>query len=101
VTAVTDQDHTDEHTDEMDHADPSPVEGGSEGTSGNRLPVEDAPDAKDAEEVGDPEDADDHARVPADSSGRTESKASADPANPRTRRAPRTPRNRPAPGTTG
>ncbi|MEV0471091.1 YfjP family GTPase [Streptomyces prunicolor] len=82
MTAVTDQDHTDEHTDEMDHADPSPVEGGSEGTSGNRLPVEDAPDAKDAAEVGDPEDADDHARVPADTSGRTESKASADPANP-------------------
>ncbi|WP_329249993.1 YfjP family GTPase [Streptomyces sp. NBC_01478] len=79
MTAVTDQDHTDE----MDHADPSPVEGGSAETSGNRLPVEEAPDAQEAEEAGDLEDVDDHARVPADTSGRTESKASAaDSVNP-------------------
>jgi GTPase Era involved in 16S rRNA processing len=80
VTAVTDQDHTDEmdHAGHAQHADPSPVEGGSAGTSGNRLPVE---GTENAEEVGDLKNADDHARVPTDAhtSGRTESKASADP----------------------
>lgn len=77
MTAVTDQDHTDE----MDHAEHGPVEGGSEETSVNRLPVE---DAEDVEEAGALEDADDHARVSADAdtSSRTESKASADPAEP-------------------
>ena len=87
MTAVTDQDHTDEHTDETDHADPSPVEGGSEGVSGNRPPVD---DTEEAEEVGDLEGTDDHARVPTDAgtsrptdtSGRTEAKASADPTDP-------------------
>ena len=89
MTAVTDQDHTDE----MDHAmhagdavaaqdehpeNASPVEGDAEATSANGLPVEDA------EKANAPEKADDHARVraDADTSGRTESKASADPADP-------------------
>ena len=89
MTAVTDQDHTDE----MDHVthtgdavaaqdehpeNASPVEGDSASTPANGLPVEDA------EEAGAPEDADGHARVraDADTSGRTESKASVDPADP-------------------
>ncbi|MFJ9242417.1 GTPase [Streptomyces sp. NPDC101776] len=86
MTAVTDQDHTDEmdhadHTDRAQHADASPVEGGSVETFGNRPPVEDVPDAQNAAEAGDLEDVDDHARVPADTSGRTESKAAAGPTN--------------------
>ncbi|MFD4877552.1 GTPase [Streptomyces sp. NPDC058420] len=89
MTAVTDQDHTDE----KDHAEhngdavapqdehrenASPVEGDPEATPGNRPPVDDA------EEVSDLKDTDDRARVPSDAgtSGRTESKASADPADP-------------------
>lgn len=89
MTAVTDQDHTDE----MDHVthtgdavaaqdehpeNASPVAGGPEATPANGLPVEDA------EKASAPEGADDHARVraDADTSGRTESKASADPADP-------------------
>ncbi|WP_405993234.1 GTPase [Streptomyces sp. NBC_00986] len=89
MTAVTDQDHTDE----MDHAthtgdavaaqDEHPentasVEGDSEAAPANGLPVEDA------EKASAPEDADDHARVraDADTSGRTESKASADTTDP-------------------
>ncbi|WP_033284560.1 YfjP family GTPase [Streptomyces sp. NRRL F-525] len=89
MTAVTDQDHTDE----MDHVthtgdavaaqdehpeNASPVEGDSASTPANGLPVEDA------EEAGAPEDADGHAgvRADADASGRTESKAPADPADP-------------------
>ena len=79
MTAVTDQDHTDE----MDHADHAPVEGGSEETSVNGLPVEDVEDvgdAEDVEEVGDLEDA--GTSGPTDTSSRTESKASADPAEP-------------------
>ncbi|WP_405859675.1 YfjP family GTPase [Streptomyces sp. NBC_01515] len=89
MTAVTDQDHTDE-MDHVTHAgdavaakdehpeNASSVEGDPEAASANGLPVEAA------EEAGTPEDADDHARVraDADTSGRTESKASADPADP-------------------
>ncbi|WP_262058091.1 YfjP family GTPase [Streptomyces sp. STR69] len=79
MTAVTDQDHTDEmdHADRARPADPTPVEGGSEATSGNDLPVEDA------QEVVAPEDADDHARVRAATSGRTESKAAVNPTDPK------------------
>ncbi|MFJ3894072.1 GTPase [Streptomyces sp. NPDC090083] len=123
MTAVTDQDHTDEmdhaeHAEHVDHADDaehtgdadasqdehrdhhrdhgdrrensSPVEGDPEGTPGNRPPVDDT------EEVSDPKDTDDHARVPSDAGasgrtgtsgrtetpGRTEAKASADPVDP-------------------
>ncbi|MFJ2156900.1 GTPase [Streptomyces sp. NPDC087856] len=89
MTAVTDQDHTDE----MDHAEhtgdavapqddhrenTSPGEGDPDATPGNRPPVDDA------EEASDLKDTDDHARVPTDTgtSGRTESKASADPEDP-------------------
>ncbi|MER6206856.1 YfjP family GTPase [Streptomyces sp. NPDC001073] len=89
MTAVTDQDHTDE----MDHAEhngdavapqddhrenTSPGEGDPEATPGNRQPVDDA------EEASDLKDTDDHARVPSDAgtSGRTKSKASADPEDP-------------------
>ncbi|MFE2885771.1 GTPase [Streptomyces sp. NPDC059272] len=89
MTAVTDQDHTDE----MDHAEhngdavapqddhrenTSPKEGDPEATPGNRPPVDDA------EEASDLKDTDDHARVPSDAgtSGRTESKDSADPEDP-------------------
>ncbi|WP_329350842.1 YfjP family GTPase [Streptomyces sp. NBC_01261] len=89
MTAVTDQDHTDE-MDHVTHAgdavaaqdehpeNSSPVEGDSAAAPANGLPVEGA------EEAGAPEDADDHARAraDADTSGRTESKASADPADP-------------------
>ncbi|MGR3872393.1 GTPase [Streptomyces graminifolii] len=89
MTAVTDQDHTDE----MDHAEhngdavapqddhrenTSPKEGDPEATPGNRPPVDDA------EEASELKDTDDRARVPSDAgtSGRTESKASADPEDP-------------------
>ncbi|WP_328933931.1 MULTISPECIES: YfjP family GTPase [unclassified Streptomyces] len=89
MTAVTDQDHTDE----MDHAEhdgdavaprddhrenTSPGESDPEATPGNRTPVDDA------EEASDLKDTDDHARVPSDAgtSGRTKSKASADPEDP-------------------
>ncbi|MEV6506154.1 YfjP family GTPase [Streptomyces sp. NPDC051642] len=89
MTAVTDQDHTDE-MDHVTHAgdavaakdehpeNASSVEGDPEATPANDLPVETA------EEAGAPEDAADHARVraDADTSGRAESKASADPADP-------------------
>lgn len=80
MTAVTDQDHTDE----MDHADHTgrADNGRDAGTKDER--PENAPPVEDAEETGDPEDADDHARVSADAapSGRTESKASVDPTDP-------------------
>ncbi|WP_043669611.1 YfjP family GTPase [Streptomyces xylophagus] len=80
MTAVTDQDHTDEmdHADHTGHADDGRDADAKDERSENSPPVEDA------EETGDLEDADDHARVSADAdpSGRTESKASADPTDP-------------------
>jgi GTPase Era involved in 16S rRNA processing len=100
VTAVTDQDHTDEHTDETDHADhagdavaaddehrenASSVEGGAEATPGNRPPVDNAEEASTLSSL---KDTDDHTRVPADAgtSSRTDSRrdasASTDPTGP-------------------
>ncbi|WP_406126395.1 GTPase [Streptomyces sp. NBC_00989] len=83
MTAVTDQDHTDEmdHTDRTAHADHG--DDGRDADAQDERPENPSP-VEDAEETGDLEDADDHARVPADAdtTGRTESKASADPADP-------------------
>ncbi|MDV9178828.1 YfjP family GTPase, partial [Streptomyces sp. W16] len=83
MTAVTDQDHTDEmdHADHAAHADHG--DNGRDADAQDERP-ENPPPVEDAEETGDLEDADDHARVPADvdTTGRTESKASADSADP-------------------
>ncbi|MFJ9894973.1 GTPase [Streptomyces sp. NPDC091280] len=103
MTAVTDQDHTDErdHADHARPADPTPVEGTPEGTSvlegtsanerlGNERPVNDHSGNEhpvgDAQDVVGPDGADDgHARVAAAAAGtpgRTESKASGESADP-------------------
>ncbi|MGX9889100.1 GTPase [Streptomyces sp. NPDC002276] len=78
MTAVTDQDHTDE----MDHADHAGhADNGRDADARDARP-ENPPPVEDAREIGDQEDTDGHARVRADTAGRTESKAAVDPANP-------------------
>jgi len=75
VTAVTDQDHTDE----MDHADHA--DNGRDADAKDERP-ENPPPVEDAQEIGDQGDTDGHARVQAGAPGRTESKAAVHPTNP-------------------
>ncbi|MFE2424782.1 GTPase [Streptomyces hokutonensis] len=75
MTAVTDQDHTDE----MDHADRAGNGRAADAKDGR---PENPPPVEAAQEIGDRKDTGDHARVRADTSGRTESRAAVDPTNP-------------------